>query len=108
MCILVVKINKDSKPLRTKSHILVLGDFEDRLYQNSQSYAPVIKYRSLRLLTAKSVGEKHTLQQGDCKNALCNATLTEYEITLIRPPIGNPYFQEDEHWLLKKTIYGLR
>ena len=107
MCILVVKKNKYGKPLRAKSRIVVLGDFEDRLYQKSQRYATVLKYRSLRLLTANAVEDNHSLQQGDCKNAFCNATLPYDEITVIRNPIGDPSFQEDEYWLLKKTLYGL-
>ena len=77
MCFLVVKNNKDGKPLRPKYRIVVLGNFEDRLYQKSQRYAPVFKYSSLRLLTAKAVGDKRILQQGECKNALCNATLQD-------------------------------
>ena len=108
MCILVVKNEKDGKPLRAKSCIVFLGNFEDRLYQNSQRYTPFIKYVSLRLLTAKAVGEKRILQQGDCKNAFCNVTLSENEATVIRPPIGGPAFQDNEYWLLKKTLYGLR
>ena len=28
-------------------------------------------------MTAKAVGDKRILQQGDCKNALCNVTLPE-------------------------------
>ena len=42
MCVLVVKNNKYGKPLRTKSRIVVLGDFEDHLYQKPQRYAPVL------------------------------------------------------------------
>ena len=75
MCVLVVKNDKDGKPLRAKSRTVVLGDFGDRLYQKSQRYAPMLKYISLRLLTDKAVGDKRILQQGDCKNAFCNATL---------------------------------
>ena len=33
MCILVVKNNKDSKTLRSKSCIFIMGNFEDRIYQ---------------------------------------------------------------------------
>ena len=57
MCVLVVKNNKDGKPLRPKSQIVVLENFEDRLYQKSQRYDPVLKYSSLRLLADKSVGD---------------------------------------------------
>ena len=58
MCVLVVKNEKDGKPLRANSCIVFLGNFEDRLYQKSQRYVPVLKYISLRFLTAKSVGDK--------------------------------------------------
>ena len=62
MCVLVVKHIKDGKPNRAKSRIVVLGDFEDKLYEKSQRYAPVLKYSSLHLLTAKCVGDKRVLQ----------------------------------------------
>ena len=65
MCVLVVKNYKYGKPLRAKSRILVLGNFEDSLYQNPQRYAPVLKYISLCLLKSKAVGDKRILQQGD-------------------------------------------
>ena len=107
MFVLVVKNEKYGTPLCAKYRIVVLGNFEDRIYQNSQRYAPVIKYSSLRLLTDKAVGEKHILEKGDYKNAFCNATLPDDEVTVKIPPIGDPDFQEDEYWLLKKTIYGL-
>jgi hypothetical protein len=48
------------------------------------------------------------LQQGDCKNAFCNVTLPEDELTVVQPPAGDPVNQKDEFWLLKKTLYGLR
>ena len=96
MCVLVVKNDKYVKPLCAKSHIVVLGNFEDRLYQKSQRFTPVLKYSSLRLLTTKAVGDKRILQQGYYKNAFCNTKLPYYEVTLIRPPIGDPDFQADE------------
>ena len=99
---------KYGKPLCAKSRIVVLGNFEDHLCQKSQRYAPVLKYISLRLLIYKSVGDKHILQKGHFNNTLCNANLTDNEVNVIRSPIGNPDLQEDEYWLLKKTLYGLR
>ena len=72
-------------------------NFKDRLYQKSQRYAPFLKYSSLRILIAKAVGYKQILKQGYCKNAFCNATLPDDEVTLIQPPIGDLDFQEDEY-----------
>ena len=62
MCVLLVKQDKDRIPNRAKSTIVVLGNFEDRLYEESQWYGPVLKYSSLRLLTAKYVDNKRVLQ----------------------------------------------
>jgi len=53
MCVLVVKHDKDGKPDRAKSRIVVLGNFEERMYSKSDRYSPILKYSSLRLLTAK-------------------------------------------------------
>ena len=102
-----MKNNKDGKPLRAKSRIIVWGNLEYHLYQKSQRYAPALKYSSLRLLAAKSVGYKRILQQGGCKNAFSNATLPDDEVTVIRPPIGNLAFQDDDYWFLNKTLYVL-
>eukprot|EP00956_Cyclotella_meneghiniana_P015762 scaffold24459_cov75-Cyclotella_meneghiniana.AAC.3 len=98
MCVLVVKHDKDGNPLRAKSRIVVLGNHEDRVYEKSQKYAPVLKYSSLRLLVAKAVRAKRVLQQGDCKNAFCNAELPDDELTVVRPPVGDPDPQEEERF----------
>ena len=102
MCVLLVKHDKHGNPDRAKSRIVVLGNFEERIYSKSDRYAPLLKYSSLRLLTAKAVGDKRVLQQADCKNAFCNATLPDDERMAIRPPIGDPGHDNDEYWLLNK------
>eukprot|EP00956_Cyclotella_meneghiniana_P005594 scaffold7180_cov50-Cyclotella_meneghiniana.AAC.3 len=108
MCVLVIKPDKNGNPVRAKSRIVVLGNFEDRYYTKSQRYAPVLKYSSLRLLCSKAVGDKCILQQGDCKNAFCHARLPDDELTVVRPPVGDPEYDKDTYWLLNKTLYGLR
>ena len=108
MCVLLVKPDKDGNPHRVKSRIVVLGNFEDRIYDKSQRYAPVLKYSSLRLLTSKCVGDRRVLKQADCKNAFCNATLPDDERMAVLPPVGDPAHANDEVWLLNKTLYGLR
>ena len=108
MCVIVVKYDKYGKPHRAKCRIVALGNFEDRYYSKSKRYAPVLKYSSLRLITSMAVADKCILQQGDCKQAFCNATVPDEEITVVRPPIGDPAYNDGEFWLLKKTLYGLR
>ena len=108
MCVLVVKPDKDGNPQRAKSRIVVLGNHEDRMYSKSARYAPVLKYSTLRLLTARACSKRRVLQQADCKNAFCQATLPDDERIAIRPPVGDPAYSNDEYWLLNKTLYGLR
>ena len=62
MCVLVVKTNKDDKPDRSKSRIVVLGNYEDRIYDKSKRYAPVLQYPSLQLLVSKAVSDRRVLQ----------------------------------------------
>ena len=106
MCVLVMKNDKYGKALCYKYPIVVLGNFEDCLYQKSQRYALFLKYSPLRILTDKAAEEKCTLQQGDWNNAFCNAKIPDNEVTVIRPPIGDPDFQGYEYCLLKETLYG--
>ena len=108
MCVLVVKLDKDGKPSRTKSRIVVLGNFEDRYYEKNQKYTPVLRHSALRLLVSKAIEDKRILQQGDCKNTFCQAILPDDEHMAIRPPVGDPAFHSKEYWLLNKTLYGLR
>lgn len=50
------------------------------------------------------------LKQADYKNAFCNPSLPDDEITIIHPPLlGHLSAQPNEsYWLLKKTLYGLK
>ena len=92
MCVPVVKPNKDGNPHHVKSHIVYLGNFEDHIYQCSHQYDPVLKYDYLCLLTAKAVGDKCILQQGDYKNTFYNAVLPDDKTTSFGPPLGIQYF----------------
>jgi hypothetical protein len=55
-----------------------------------------------------AVASRRPLRQGDCKNAFCQGILPVDEITIVRPPSGDPEAAPDEYWLLKRTLYGLR
>jgi hypothetical protein len=108
MCILSIKKDKMLNPLRTKSHIVVLGNHKDRVWSKPEKYAPVLWPDMLRLLVSMAVKCRRTLKQGDCKNAFCQGVLPADEITIVKPPIGDPDAEKDEYWLLKRTLYGLR
>ncbi len=108
MCVLVIKLDEHGQPDRAKSRIVVLGNQEGRSWGKHERAAPVLKYSSLRLMASAAVERHRKLKQADYKNAFCNPTLPRDEITIIRPPLGDPDAKEGEYWLLKKTLYGLQ
>ena len=108
MCVLTIKRDENLLPIRAKSRIVVLGNHEDRVWTKSEKYAPVLRADSLRYLVSMAVENRRLLKQGDCKNAFCNGDLPKDEITIVRPPNGDPSASKHEFWLLKKTLYGLR
>ncbi len=108
MCVLSIKKDKLVNPLRAKYCIVVLGNHKDRVWTKSEKYAPVLRSDSLRLMVSLTVKKRRTLKQGDCKNVFCQGVLPNNEITIIKPPIGDPDAAKDEYWLLKKMLYGLR
>ena len=108
MCVLTIKKDENLLPLRAKSRIVVLGNHEDRVWSKSERFAPVLRGDSLRFLVSLAVEKRRVLRQGDCKNAFCQGILPPDEITIVRPPAGDPYVDPNEYWLLLRTLYGLR
>ena len=108
MCVHTIKRDENGAPARAKSRIVVLGNLEQRLWEKCDRYAPVLQYSSLRLLTSMAIEARRPLKQGDYKNAFVQASLPEDEITIVRPPPGDPDVDLDEFWLLEKSLYGLR
>ena len=108
MCVLTIKRDENLLPHRAKSRIVVLGNHEDRIWAKSEKFAPVLRSESLRLLVSMAVEKRRPLRQGDCKNAFCQGILPANEITIVRPPPGDPEAEPGEYWLLLRTLYGLR
>ncbi len=108
MCVLTIKKDEQLRPLCAKSWIVVLGNYQDRVWSKSDKFAPVLCQDSLHFLTSMAVSARHPLRQGDCKNAFCQGILPPDKITIVRPPSGNPEAEPDKFWLLKQTLYGLR
>ena len=108
MCVLTIKKDENLLPLCAKSRIVVLGNHEDRVWTKSDRFAPVLRVDSLRFILSLAAQQRQGLKQGDCKNAFCQGVLSPEEITIVRPPSGDPDAAKDKYWLLQKTLYGLR
>jgi hypothetical protein len=107
MCVLTIKPDEMLRPHCAKACIVVLGNHEDRVWTKSEKYTPVLHPDTLRLIISMAVKRRRTIKQGDCKNAFCQGILPSDEITIVKPPIGDPDTKKDEYWLLKQTLYGL-
>ena len=90
MAVLTIKKDKSFDPDCAKMRIVALGNLEERSWAKHERFAPVLQYSSLRLLTSLAVEKRRILKQGDCKNAFVNATLPPDELTIVKPPIGDP------------------
>ncbi len=108
MCVLTIKKDENLLPLRAKTGIVVLGNHEDRVWSKSDCFGPVLRHDTLRFLVSLSVEKHCPLCQGDCKNAFCQGILPVDEITIVRPPPGDPEANPQEFRLLQCTLYGLR
>ena len=107
MCVLTIKKDENLRPLHAKSRMVVLGNHEHRIWKKSKKFAPVLRQDSLRFLTSMAVASCRPFRQGDCKNAFCQGFLPPDEITIVRPPRGDPEAAPDKYWLLKRILYGL-
>ncbi len=88
-------------PLRAKSCIVVLGNHKDRVWTKPKNYAPNLHPDSMRLMINLAMERHCTLKQGNCKNAFCQGALPDDEITIIKPPIGDPDATKNKYCLLK-------
>ena len=108
MCIHTVKPDAEGKPDRAKSRTVVLGNEEQRHWEKTDLFAPVIAKHSIRTLVALSVSKGRITKQCDAKNAFCHPTLPPDEVCVVTPPKGCPFSKPGTYWRLKKTLYGLR
>ncbi len=106
MCVLTIKPDEMLNPHRAKSRIIVLGNQEDHLWSKLDKYAPVLCPDTLCPIVNMAIEQRKVLQQGVCMNPFCQGILPPDEITIVKPPIGNPDAKTDESWLLKSTLYG--
>ena len=102
--VFTVKLNSDGSVERYKARLVVKGYSQIAGIDYEETFAPVTRYDSLRLIMALAVNLGLFLEQLDIKTAFLNEDLDE-EIWMIPPPgIG----LEGKTLLLKKALYGLK
>ena len=106
MCVLTVKVDDLGNPVRAKSRIVGIGNFEKEVYSKGDCFAPVASHYGVRLIVCLALSRNRLLKQGDCKNAFVQSELNE--VVVVKPPPYCPYSNPSSYWLLKKSLYGLR
>ncbi len=85
-------------PLWAKSLIVILGNCECCEWSKSNQFAPVLWFDSLPYLVSLAFQHCRGLKQGNCKNAFCQGILPPEEVTIVRPPLGNPDAGKVKFW----------
>ncbi len=106
-CILRIKRDKNLLPQCAKSQLVVLGNHKDRLWSKLKKFALVLCGNLLCFLVS-GIQKCRPLCQGNYKNAFCQGILPPEEVTIVRPPSGDPNMDPQKYWLLLQTLYGLR
>ena len=102
-----IKYDENGKPVRYKARLVVKGFMQKYGIDYNETYAPVMKYDSLRLLLAIATSLDLEIKQFDVDNAFLNALLNE-DIYMQQPEgYVNLKFSNAVLKLLK-SLYGLK
>ena len=101
------KKNANGEVERYKAHIVAKGFNQIYAIDYNETFAPVIKWSSIRILLTLATQSDLEVHQMDVKTAFLNGDL-EHEIFMSPPPGCADYGRKDIIWKLKKSLYGLK
>ncbi|CAM8977595.1 unnamed protein product [Rhodiola kirilowii] len=99
--------NDSGEPPRFKARLVAKGFLQKEGIDFNDIFAPVVKYKTMRLLIAMTAVFNWELEQMDVKTAFLHGDLDEK--LYMKQPIGFIDKQKPEHvCFLQKSIYGLK
>ena len=101
------KLNADSSINKFKARLVVKGYAQVYGVDYSDTFAPVARMDTIRLLLAVAAHKNWKVFQMDVKSAFLNGDLQE-EIYVEQPAGFVVQGEEDKVYMLKKTLYGLK
>jgi hypothetical protein len=106
--VLKIKRGADGQILKYKARIVAKGYSQTYGVDYEETYAPVVRYYSLRMVLALSAHYNLELHHMDVKSAYLNGELEE-DIYMEQPE-GASVVQSKEDWVCKlhKSLYGLK
>jgi len=102
-----VKLNPDGTLARLKARLVAKGFSQVYGLDYLDTFSPVAKMTSVRLLISLATTHHWPLHQLDIKNAFLNGILDE-EVYMAQPPGFVAHGESMKVCKLKKTIYGLK
>lgn len=100
-----IKRDENGEIQRYKARLVAVGASQVQGIDYHETYSPVVKLTSLRLLLALANEENMAIRQLDVKTAYLHGVLEE-EVFMEQPPSGN--IKPDKVCKLQKSIYGLK
>ncbi|GJV78325.1 retrovirus-related pol polyprotein from transposon TNT 1-94 [Tanacetum coccineum] len=101
------KLDENGVVSRNKARLVAQGYNQQEGIDFDETYAPVARLESIRILLAYACAHDFKLFQMDVKNAFLNGFINE-EVYVAQPP-GFVDFEKPNHvFKLKKALYGLK
>ncbi|CAL2254329.1 unnamed protein product [Prunus armeniaca] len=101
------KTDEQGNVVRNKAKLVAQGYTQIKGIDFDETFAPVARLESVRLLLAIACHLKFKLYQMDVKNSFFNGILNE-EVYVEQPKgFEDPHYPNDVFWL-KKALYGLK
>ncbi|GJZ02539.1 copia protein [Tanacetum coccineum] len=101
------KLDENGVVSRNKARLVAQGYNQQEGIDFDETYAPIARLESIRILLAYACANDFKLFQMDIKSALLNVFINE-EVYVLQPP-GFVNFEKPNHvYKLKKALYGLK
>jgi len=101
-----IKRAADGSLERYKARFVIKGYKQEYGLDYGETFAPVCRYESIRLLLAIAAAKRLVIKQFDVKTAFLNGDLEE--AIYMTQPEGYTDGELNNVWLLKKSLYGLK
>ena len=101
------KQDSNGQVIRNKARLVAQGYTQIEGVDYGETYAPVARLESIRLLIAYASTHKITLYQMDVKSAFLNGPLNE-QVYVKQPPGFEDPNLPNHVYLLHKALYGLK